>query len=99
MSCLKGAECFDAWRIVPRIVLFSYAMWLAYVTDRLLNWYMGLPVASQTAQASAFCFGAMTIITGVAGFVFKVYSESSRNWAVENSNRTSTMVATETVSK
>lgn len=89
----------DAWRIVPRIVLFAYGAWLAYITDRLLSWYMGLPIAAQTAQASAFCFGALTTVTGIAGFVFKVYSQSSRNWDTTPPGRVSTVVATETVSK
>ncbi len=98
-SCLQGAECFDAWRVIPRIVLFAYAGWLAYVTDKLLNWYMGLPQPAQTGQASAFCFGAITAITGIAGYIFRIYSDSSRDWSKETSNRTSTVVATETVSK
>lgn len=96
MNWIQGAEIFDAWRVVPRIVLFSYASWLAYVTDKLLTWYMALPVAAQTTQASGFCLGAITAITAIAGFVFKVYSENSRNWDTQPS-RVSTMVSTETV--
>lgn len=60
---------------------------------------MGLPATAQTAQASAFCFGALTTITGVAGFVFKVYSESSRDWTAQGNRTSSTVVATETVTK
>jgi hypothetical protein len=98
VNCLKGAECFDAWRIVPRIVLFAYGCWLAYITDRLLGWYMSLPAAAQTAQASGFCFGAIAAVTTVGGYVFRIYSDSSRDWSKEG-NRTSTLVSTETVSK
>jgi hypothetical protein len=94
---LDYAEVFDAWRVVPRIVLFAYGVWLAWATDRLLNWYMGLPVAAQTAQASAFCFGAITSITGIAGYVFRIYSENGRNWEATSSVRTTAV--SETVTK
>ena len=97
MNWLRGAEIFDSWRVVPRIVLFAYGSWLAYVTDRLLGWYMSLPPSAQTTQASSFCLGAITAITAIAGFVFKVYSENSRSWDVPSSRQT--VVATETVTK
>lgn len=97
MNWLDGAELFDSWRVVPRIVLLAYGTWLAYVTDRLIGWYMGLPIAAQTTQASSFCIGIITAITAIAGLVFKVYSENSRSWDVPSSR--STVVATETVTK
>lgn len=90
---LDAAELFDSWRIVPRVLLFGYSWWLIWATDKLLNWYMGLPIAAQTAQASAFCGGSITALTGIGGYVFRIYSENSRNWA-EQPSKTSTTVAT-----
>jgi hypothetical protein len=94
---LDYAETFDAWRIVPRVVLFAYGGWLAYVVDRLLNWYMDLPIIGQTAQASGFCFGAITAVTSIGGYVYRIYSNSGRDWSTAASIRTTAI--SETVTK
>lgn len=77
---LDWAEVFDAWRVIPRGVLFAYSVWLVYVIDRLLTWYMALPIPAQTPQASGFCFGAIAAVSALGNGVFKIYSQHSRNW-------------------
>jgi xanthine/uracil permease len=86
---LDAAEVFDSWRVVPRVILFAYGGWLAYITDRLLNWYMTLPQAAQSVQASGFCLGAITAITTIAGWVYKIYANTGREWENQSSMRTS----------
>jgi hypothetical protein len=88
---LDWSESFDALRIVPRIVLFTYGVWLAYTVDRLLNWYMALPTAAQTAQASGFCFGAITAVTTIGGYVYRIYANTGREWDNQSSLRTSSV--------
>jgi hypothetical protein len=94
---LDFAEVFDAWRIIPRLVLFCYGGWLAYVTDRLLNWYMALPVAAQSTQASGFCLGAIGALTTIGGYVYRVYSNTGRSW--DNMGSVRTTAISETVTK
>lgn len=86
---LDWSEAFDAMRIVPRIILFVYGGWLAFTVDRLLNWYMSLPPAAQTAQASGFCFGAITSITTIGGYVYRIYASSGRSWDTPSSSTSS----------
>jgi hypothetical protein len=86
---LDFAESFDGLRIVPRIVLFSYLVWGALVIDRLFNWYMGLPIAAQTVQASGFCLGACAVVTGMSGAIYRIYASSGRSWDTASSMKTS----------
>jgi hypothetical protein len=88
---LDAAEIFDSWRVIPRFVLFAYGTWLAYITDRLLNWYMALPAPSQSVQASGFCLGAIGAITTIAGWVYKIYANTGREWDNQASVRTSSI--------
>jgi hypothetical protein len=90
---LQYAEIFDSWRVVPRLLLFSYSTWLVIATDRLLSWYMALPIAAQTGQASAFCGGSITALTGIGGYVYRIYSEGGRDWGTMQPSKTSTVVA------
>lgn len=96
---LDAAELFDSWRVVPRLLLFGYSTWLVIATDRLLSWYMALPIAAQTAQASAFCGGSITALTGIGGYVFRIYSENSRNWADTPTSKTTVVASTTEVNK
>jgi hypothetical protein len=97
-SWLDAAEIFDAWRVVPRILLFAFAVWFGVSTDYLIGWYTHLPVIAQTTQASSFCFGVFSAQSAVAGYVFKVYTSGGRTWDMQP-GRVSTLVSTETVTK
>ena len=88
---LDFSESFDALRVVPRIVLFSYLIWAALTIDRLFNWYMGLPIEAQSVQASAFSLGACGVVTGMAGVIYQIYANSGRDWDTASSLRTSSV--------
>lgn len=81
LTLLRAAEVFDSWRIVPRIILFSYAYWMARVTDWIVRWYERLPSAERTGQVTAFVTVVLPGIFGLACWVFKVYSDNGRDWA------------------
>ena len=66
---LDAAQLFDTWRVVPRIVLFGYGGWVAYVTDSLLRWYMHLPANERTLEASGFGATSITAVTGLLPWV------------------------------
>jgi len=93
---LQYAELFDSWRVVPRMLLFGYSTWLVIATDRLLTWYMALPIEAQTAQASAFCGGSITALTGIGGYVYRIYSENGRDWSNMQPTKTTSVVASTT---
>ena len=82
---LDRAEVVDAWRVVPRLLIFGFCAWFAYQTYYLITWYTNLPIAAQTTQASSFCFGCFTAMSGMGGYVFKTYAGGGRNWADQSS--------------
>lgn len=67
---LTGAEVVDAWRVVPRILLFTVGVYVYWVTD----WYMGLATRGTTE----------TVVTGIVGLVvpavINLYQTSGRTW-------------------
>lgn len=94
---LDWSESFDAMRIVPRIVLFSYLIWAALTIERLFSWYMGLPIAAQTVQASGFSLGACAVVTGMSGVIYRIYANSGRSWDNQASLRTSSTTTEQTI--
>lgn len=80
---LKLAEVFDAWRVVPRLTLAAYAVWLYAVTHDILLWYFGLPAAERTLETSGLAGAVITAVTGMCTWVFKIYVEGGRTWATE----------------
>ncbi len=67
---LAFAEATDAWRVVPRLMVFGYAVLLYEV----VHWFMKLEVPTN-AQA-AF----VSTVVGIAAAVFGLYSSSGRKW-------------------
>ena len=87
---LDAAEVFDAWRVVPRLVLFAYCWWLAYVVDYILIWYTRLPAPARSIEASGMASVVITAVTGMGAFVFKVYVSGGRSWDQPSVTLTST---------
>lgn len=77
---LDWAEITDAWRVVPRIILFTYGWWAIYVVDRCLLWYFHQPVAERTVQDSGLITGVITAVTGLLTLAIKFYIQSGRVW-------------------
>lgn len=77
---LTAAEVFDAWRVIPRIVLLGFAGWTIYIFDRTLTWYFTLPSADRTLYTSGVVTGLLSAITGLFTLVVKFYMQTGRNW-------------------
>ena len=74
------AECFDAWRVAPRLLLVAYWLLVYDVTDRLLAWYMALPAAERSMEASGMAVGIFTALLGLGTNFMNVYVKSGRKW-------------------
>jgi len=77
---LDAAEIVDAWRVVPRALLFAYCIWVWNVVGDTLNWYQHLPAAERTLEASGLAGAVITAVLGLATWVFKIYSDGGRDW-------------------
>lgn len=80
VRCLNLAECFDAWRVAPRALLAAYWVLVYEVTDRLLTWYMNLPLDERTAEASGMAFGIFSALLGLGTIFMNAYIKTGRNW-------------------
>ena len=96
-ALLDGAECFDAWRVVPRLVLAGYSAWLVYVVDLILVWYQSLPAGDRGVEASGMATFVITAVTGIGVTVYKIYAGGGRAWDQHQS--TSTTIAQTTMTK
>ena len=81
--CLHLAECFDAWRVAPRVLLGAYWFLVYDVTDRLLTWYMALPTAERSMEASGVAFGIFTALLGLGTIFMNAYIKTGRKWTIE----------------
>lgn len=84
VRCLNLAECFDAWRVAPRILLAAYWVLVYSVTDRLLTWYMALPSAERSMEASGMAFGIFTALLGLGTIFMNAYIKTGRKWNGDN---------------
>lgn len=78
---LDAAQVFDTFRVVPRLVLFTYGGWVAHVTDRVLAWYMHLPVAERTLEASGLAGAIITAVTGLFPWIYRIYADTATDWS------------------
>jgi hypothetical protein len=80
---LDAAEIADAWRVVPRLILFGYCIWAARLVVYLVRWYTELPLHERTIEASGFAAATITAVTGPATWAAKFYMDSGRDWAAK----------------
>ena len=73
---IRYAELIDAFRIVPRLILAMYAIFLYDICQ----WFMALENPGN-AQ-SAF----IVTVVGIAGVVVGLYQNSGRQWGKNNDN-------------
>ena len=77
---LDTAEVFDAWRIVPRSVLYGMGLLTWRVVMRCLDWFTNLPATQRSYEEA----GAAVLIIGAVTTVFKYaldsYMNSGRQW-------------------
>jgi hypothetical protein len=77
---LAAAEVIDAFRVVPRMILFGYSMWTVKVVWYVLGWYTALPAVERSLEASGLAAGVITAVTGLATFAIKIYLAGGRDW-------------------
>lgn len=94
---LDAAQVFDTWRVVPRMILFTYGGWVAHVTDSILAWYQHLPGNERTLEASGLAAGIITAITGLFPWIYRIYSDSANDWSGQQTSKTTLVSSTETV--
>jgi len=92
---IDAAEVFDTWRVVPRCVLFGYCWWVTHVTDWILGWYQKLPGPERTLETSGLAGAIITAVTGMAIWVYKIYTNNSTDWGAR-ANRIATSRSTTT---
>lgn len=80
---LAVAEVVDAFRVVPRLILFGYSLWTVKVVWHVLDWYTALPASERSIEASGLAAGVITAVTGLATWAIKVYVQSGRSWTGE----------------
>lgn len=80
---LDAAEIVDSLRVVPRIVLFGYCYWLGDLVNNIITWYQMLPAPERTLEASGLAGTIITAVTGIAAWVFKIYTAGGRDWSTE----------------
>lgn len=85
--CLAWAECVDAWRITPRLLLGGYCWFVYTVTNSLLTWYMALPGPERTLENGGFAAGIFTALTGFGTVFINVYLKSGRRWTSDDQNQ------------
>ena len=77
---LDAAEVFDAWRVVPRSILYAFGIWTIYIADRTLFWYFHLATPDRTVQDAGLVTGVITAVTSIFGLAIKFYNTSGRQW-------------------
>lgn len=87
------AQTIDQLRVVPRFILFGYCGWVMHVTDLTIHWYMRLPSAERTLEASGLAGGIITIITGLFPWIYRIYSDNANDWSRAPATKTETIVA------
>jgi len=77
---LQLAEIIDAFRIIPRIVLFGILFFAGYYIIDITQWYMNLPADERTAMVSGFLGISVPAVFGLAGKVTDWYLKTGRKW-------------------
>lgn len=78
------------------MTLITYAWWVGHVTSNVLAWYEHLPAIERTLEASGLAGAIITAVTGLAVWVFKIYTDTAVDWSGTQSSSTSTSITTET---
>jgi len=71
---LDAAEVVDAWRVVPRTIMFGYG-WIVWHN---VQWFQGLE------DPSGFQMGFSQIIWGAAALLTAWYFNTGRKWGDVN---------------
>lgn len=96
---LHFAEVFDSLRVFPRLILVAYGGFVYHITEYLMVWYTHEPAESRGNQESATVAAIFATVTGLASWVFKVYSDNGRDWSDRDETTATTTTTTSTTPK
>jgi len=77
---LNVAELFDAFRLVPRLVLAAILLFAGWYIFDITQWYMNLPAEERTGMVSGFVGISVPAVFGLAGKVADWYLKTGRKW-------------------
>ncbi len=83
---LNISEIFDAYRVIPRIVLMMVLCFAGIYIWSITEWYMLLPEVERTAEVSAFAGLTIPAVFGLAGKVIDWYLKTGRTWDKKENN-------------
>jgi len=77
---LNGSEIFDAYRVIPRLVLGAVLIFAGTYIIGITDWYMSIPAVDRTTEVSAFAGVTIPAVFGLAGKVVDWYLKTGRTW-------------------
>ena len=77
---LKVAENIDALRIIPRLLVLAYCVYVFYITTFILRWYMELSAAERSLEATGLATVVISAVSGLGSWFLKIYIFSGRKW-------------------
>lgn len=77
---LDGAEVFDSWRVVPRLIVFIYLTLLVWLTTYFAVKFFDISAAERNTQLTAFASMLLTVAYGAFGWIYKIYGNTGRDW-------------------
>jgi hypothetical protein len=80
---LDAAEIFDAWRIVPRTIIFMIAHMVISLDTTLVYWYIHLPAAQRSTADAAAVGSIVTVLSTLFGVSLKFYIDNGRSWTTK----------------
>lgn len=74
------AELFDAWRVVPRAIIFMIAHMVISLDTTTVFWYIHLPVGQRTGADAAAVGTIVGVLSTLFGVALRFYLDNGRRW-------------------
>lgn len=96
---LDAAEVFDAWRVVPRIIIGVFLAVFAWAVVYFSLMYFRLPAAERTVAMTAFVSVVLTALTTALPFIVKIYTDNGRDWTGQQASANLSTASVEVTGK
>ena len=83
---LDWAETFDAWRVVPRTVLYSMGILTWRTVTKVVDWFIHLPATERSYEEAGAAVLIITAVTTVFKYALDSYMITGRQWTSRNGN-------------